>query len=711
MHYPPRRARATLARPPHRCARWAVLLALALAACSSDGPSGSENPVASVDRVVLGAVPEGPVLTGTTLQLSATPVSSTGAALSRPVSWRTSDSTVATVNSSGLVSLVGAGSVTITASCEGKEDGATLDARAGGTLPAGGGTMTLLGGRVVLTTPGGAVDPGVTLLVRPAPAVPPDARTVPGTTYELAPAGLEFRGAATLSLAYDPARVPAGLSENSLQLYTLSNGAWRLARGSRVDAATRRVTGPIYTGGVYTVAGTTASRITLTGPPRGIALYTGRMFAATATAFDVNGDTLRDRSFAWTSSDAAVAIVDSTGRVTGQGAGTATVTAAFGGTQASITLTVLPRPVPSWRQTEEWSTFQGNARHDGRVAATLDPAAFRELWSRTVAGGAALNPVSTGAGKLFVTTHTHAGVQLLLALDALTGTQAWSRDFGPISSVGPPAFGNGRVFVMTGGHDDSFLWSLDAADGDLRFRSPYRNQWSRWKAPVVTPDAVYLGGGYVGGAYRFDAAGGAQSYFVPLPQWDDWTPAVDGGRMFVYGKLGSYNDGGLTVLDAATGMLSFHVDDARLPMAGTPVVGGAGNVLTIAEGALISTSLQARGITWAVQEQFRNTPVVEGGVIYATNGLGVHARRESDGALLWSWTPPEGAAGGEMVLTDNLLFVVVGLSFGRPTTYAVDRASGKHVWFYPTGGRLALSAHGVLFIAADQGELTAVAVR
>ena len=84
--------------------------------------------------------------------------------------------------------------------------------------------------------------------------------------------------------------------------------------------------------------------------------------------------------------------------------------------------------------------------------------------------------------------------------------------------------------------------------------------------------------------------------------------------------------------------------------------------------------------------------------------------RKRDGTLLWTWTPPQGAAGGDMVLTDNLLFVVVNTPDTR-ATYAVDRDSGRHVWFHPAGGDLALGADGTLFIVGDYGQLTALAVR
>src|SRR3989442_13207909 len=64
---------------------------------------------------------------GQTLQLTATIKDSAGNVLSgRAVTWTSSDASVATVSSSGLVGAVAAGSVTITATSEGRSGTAAI---------------------------------------------------------------------------------------------------------------------------------------------------------------------------------------------------------------------------------------------------------------------------------------------------------------------------------------------------------------------------------------------------------------------------------------------------------------------------------------------------------------------------------------------------------------------------------------------------------
>jgi hypothetical protein len=703
----------TLARARRAAAVLPVLLALAAAACGGDGTGSDTSSVASV---VITAPPPGPVLAGTSVQLVATPVNATGAVVSNArVTWKSSDVTIATVNGSGLVSVVGAGPVTITATCGTQEGSVDIDARAGGLVGPDSSTLVLLNGAIRLTTPAGSVFQPVTVLLRPALSVPQDARGVQGTAWELGPPSLVFNRAAQLTLAYKASSIPSGVAETSLQLHALSSGAWVPVRGSTVDPATHTVRGTVGGAATYMVAGTSANRVAIGGPAAGSALYVGQSTTLSAAAFDVYGDTIRGRALAWTTSDASRATVDGTGKVTALATGTVTITAALDGQQGTTTLSILSRPTPSWSQTADWTTLQGSARHTGYVAATLDPAAFHQVWTRTVAGGAQLNPLAVGGGHVFVSNNSYFGAQSLSVLSAATGSIEWTRDFGTIHSIDPPAYGNGRVYVMTGGHQDSFLWSFDAADGTLRTKTPYGNQWSRWGAPVVTSTGVYTSGGTYGGFYRFDATTGAQSYFVQLPQEDGWAPAVDEGAVYVYGTANAYYGGGLSVLNPATGSVSWSLADARLPTSGTPVLGGMNDLVTIAASQIISVNLGTQSVAWTLSGGFSGMPAVAANVIYAIGQGNVQARRESDGSLLWQWAPPSGGSPtGTMVVTNNLLFVsVTSGQFDQSTvaTYAVDLASGKHVWTYSLGGELAMGKDGVLYIGGRGGRVAAIAVK
>lgn len=113
-----------------------VAASLLLASCGggNDDPTGpgSSTTVASVSLNVTAAQ----LGVGQTLQLTATPLTSTGTVTSSAVAWSSNASTVATVSASGLVAGAAAGSATITATAGGRTGSATITVSGtGGGLP------------------------------------------------------------------------------------------------------------------------------------------------------------------------------------------------------------------------------------------------------------------------------------------------------------------------------------------------------------------------------------------------------------------------------------------------------------------------------------------------------------------------------------------------------------------------------------------------
>src|SRR5436853_6412711 len=107
---------------------------------TSEGKSGTSTitvtpvPVASVEVTPATAS----VQAGQTVQLTATPKDANGAPLSgRTVTWSSSNTAVATVSNSGLVSGVTPGSITISATSEGKSGTAAITVTSSGGAPFG----------------------------------------------------------------------------------------------------------------------------------------------------------------------------------------------------------------------------------------------------------------------------------------------------------------------------------------------------------------------------------------------------------------------------------------------------------------------------------------------------------------------------------------------------------------------------------------------
>lgn len=680
----------------------AILIAIALPGCG-EAPS---VPVV-VSAILVTGKPAVALDVGSSVQLAATPLNESGGTISNVrIVWTSSDPAVARVAANGLVTAVDGGRTTISAVAGGAEGKAEIDVRVSAQVGPSGGTLAMSNGRARLDVPPGSLLSTTTLFLAPAMVTNP--LLIPGTAFEFSPASLWF-GGATLTIGYDRARLPAGVSPTSLQLYAMTGPTtWTSVRGSRADTSTGVVSGMVSGTGVYGIMSTSVDRVGLSGAVAGGTLFVSQSSKLTATTYDAQNVILLGRVVRWESSDNAVVTVSETGTVTAMAVGTATITATSEGKSASTTVRVMTRPTADWSQATEWVTYQGNARHTGYVAVTADPVVFGEKWVVTPFGAGMLNPVTAAEGRVFVSTSAYFGTQQLAALDATSGATVWTKDFGGIHAVHPPAFGNGTVYATTSGHGDSFLWAFDAATGTLRFRSAYGNQWSRYYAPVVLDIAVYMAGGYYGGVYSFNATDGAQRWFASTNQYDEWSPAVDGGRVYAY--TGSYAPA-VGVYDAATGALVYSIADPTFSWSGwsmnlAPALGGVNQLFATNGGRLISFDLTARAIGWSQRASFTGSVTVTPTELYVVNSGQVDVRKVSDGSLVGTWVPPEGAVIPPLIVTKNLLFAST-----TSATYAVELTSLRQVWSYPAGGALALTKDGQLLIAQTTGKLSAITVR
>lgn len=685
-----------------------TVLSLGVVTGCGDDPSGPRTPVATV--VVTGA-PTGALRVGATVQLVATTLSSTGAAVSgAPVSWKSSDEAVVQVSSGGLVTARAAGRATVTAASGSGTTTAEIVVVAPLTISLSGGTAALPDSSVVITLPESTRTGSVTFLVGPAPAPQADDRFVPGTIFQIAAdSGSTFnvRGA-TLALRYNATRLPAGAGAGSLQIYRASGAEWTVLRGSSSDPQKSTVHGALPSVGTYAVRSTPIDRAVLSGTHLDGALYTGQTTQFRAVAVTVHSDTLPGRTATWSSSAQNVVTVDAQGTVTAVAAGTAIISATVEGATATTQLQVLARPVASWPTQGDWTTFRGNNQRTGYVDATLDPLRFTRRWEATLAPGGALNEPATGNGNVYVSSNSYFGGQSLWALDAATGTVRWTRAFGSIHSVNGPATGNGRVYVSTGGHQDSFLWSFDATDGTVKFRSAYGNQWSRWRAPAVTSDIVFLGGGYYGGMSAFHASEGTLLWRRDLPQEDEWTPATDGKMAYAF----SHN--GLLALDGPTGGATVKAPGQSLPRSGTPVLGGGNDVYSISGGRMLAIDLARDVVSWSHSGQYQGVPVLDGTNVHAIVNGQVEARSRASGALAWTWVPQAGmAASGSVIVTRNLLFVRL-VPAGHASTggrvVALDLATRRVVWSYDADGEMALGGGLLVITSRSAAKVTALAV-
>ena len=365
----------------------------------------------------------------------------------------------------------------------------------------------------------------------------------------------------------------------------------------------------------------------------------------------------------------------------------------FGGKSDPLIGTSIPiSPQP-------WHTYQGNAQHTGYVPITVNPVNNVEQWSKTISDGHTLHPVVTFNGQVFVSSYYGFGDQKLSALDLINGTELWQHDFGDINRLSGPAISEGKVFVQTGGHEDTFLYGFETDSGNIEIQRAFGNQWSQFIAPTPFGSDVYIQGGYYGGAYSFNAITGEENWFNNLALRDNWTPTVNDNHIF--GCLGNE----LIALNRQTGIKAYGITGTNCSRA-TLALGANNNALVIGTWPsedLISFDLTEQTIAWSVEGTFVGTPTVGLGLVVAINNdvLAVHS--ETNGSLLWDWTPPTGNLIGNSVLTNSHVFVSTS-----DTTYAINLQTHEQNWSYGKGGHIVVST-GHLYISSSDGTLSVIA--
>jgi len=262
-----------------RAARWpgvAILLGtLAVAACGGNDVTTPATPTAvAVSATRTSLVP---------LDTTRLTALVTGAAGVAP-SFSSSDPTIATVSSTGLVTAQRPGVAVMRATAGTVSDTISITVMAGRVIGSSGGIVTTPDAGVSLSVPSGALSTAVAISVKPASeAATPAPRAIAGTTYEFGPAGTTFAQPAALTLKYDASRIPADVNPRDLRIAVLTPSGWEILRdNTSVDSAAATVRANVRHFSTLTVVIDPCVASPANFPESGSAPLSGTISAATS---------------------------------------------------------------------------------------------------------------------------------------------------------------------------------------------------------------------------------------------------------------------------------------------------------------------------------------------------------------------------------------------------------------------------------------------
>ena len=281
----------------------------------------------------------------------------------RPVTWSSSNTGIATVSATGLVSPTGAndsGTVTITATSGGINGTATV------TI---------------------AQDPVATVTVAPPTSTISATQTQQLTATLKDAGGTVLTGRAVTWTTSDP--TIATVSATGLVSPTGANDSGIVT----ITATSGGVNGTA----TVTVAPDPVASVTVAPPSSTINATQTQQLGATLK--DAGGTVLTGRAISWTSSNTAIATVSNTGLVSPTGAndsGTVTITATSGTASGTATVTIAPDPVASVTVAPPSSTI--NTTQNQQLTATVRDAGGTVLTGRAVSWASSNTGVATVSG-------------------------------------------------------------------------------------------------------------------------------------------------------------------------------------------------------------------------------------------------------------------------------------------------------------------------
>jgi len=568
-----------------------VTVLLALVACGDDsewltGPGPAASVSITPDSVT--------VVEGQAVQLTATVRDEVGTALiDATVTWSSSETNVAEVDSAGLVSGEGPGLSLITATCEGTADTATV-------------TVTAIPVDTVEISPG-------TAWVPVGQKVQLTATVYDADDNELTGRVVAWSSSDTLVASVDSTGLVTGVAADMATITATSEG--------KSDSATVTVT-PIPVESIEISPGTAWVPV-------------GQKVQLTATVYDADDNELTGSVVSWSSLDTLVASVDSTGLVTGVAEDTATITATSESKSDSIDVMVMPAVPPS-------GPFTTATVGSGHFCAITDQGeaycwgknSFGELGGGFLGGSFWDAPVQVTGGHTFSTII--AGEDHTCALTPQGAAYCWGRNvLGALGNSDttrtpePVAVTGGLEFSqLEAGSDhtcgvtvnnDAYCWGYNYA-GQVGANDTTQVHF--------TPTAVVGGlkfSGVSGGVYHTcgTTLGGAaycwgrnsggqlgdgteESRSQPVP--------VIGGLTFAAVSVGGWHSCGLI----PTGMAYCW---GYMNLAPTPVTGGV-QFLSLDGGGLSMSALGTDSLAYTSEFVFSPPTPVPGGLKFMTLSSG-----------------------------------------------------------------------------------------
>ncbi|MGL4419137.1 MAG: PQQ-binding-like beta-propeller repeat protein, partial [Gemmataceae bacterium] len=290
------------------------------------------------------------------------------------------------------------------------------------------------------------------------------------------------------------------------------------------------------------------------------------------------------------------------------------------------------------------------------------------------------------------------------------------------TQISAPAVADGKVYVQKGGSSGNSgnpsqfprAVGIDASNGEQIFNTSYNNQFGSNNQPTLHSGNMIAHGGTFGGLYSWNGTTGSQQWFTGgqgspggLPFQNDTIVAANSTHIFTYFGEASASPGPAIgtfyALNRTTGTLAYTItnslDGGNISGGlSAPLLGDNNDAFVLTRSTtrfgttatdLVAFNLTNQTIRWRAtldSGSYTGNAAFHDDALYLPVNNGLRVVDQNTGALLWTWTAPNGEAiEWNAVVTDDLVFVS-----GILGTYAIDRVTRQTVWSTTDIGQLTL---------------------
>jgi uncharacterized protein YjdB len=539
----------------------AIALGTTTITATSEGKSGTAT--VTVVPVPVGSVavspPTSSVLAGNSVQLSTTVKDQNGKTVTdRTVTWASSNDAVATVSASGKVVGVTPGTVTITATSEGKSGTASVT-----VLPVPVGTVTLS---------------------------PNPASVVRGQTAPLTATVKDLNGTVVTDRT-----VTWSSSNESIATVSSSGVVSGVAIGTTTITATSEGKNGTAT---VNVTSTPVGSVTVT--PGSASVATTQQTTLTATVKDANGNVIADHPVQWSSNNLAVATVSQSGVVTGVVPGTATITATADGKSGSSVITVTLLPVAT--VTVAPSPASAEVGYTTQLTATTKDGLGTVLTGRTITWSSGATNIATVSSTGLVTGVAPGTAVITAASEGKTGTSTVTVTIPAVASItlAPPSA------TLTPGTTATFTPTLkDSHGGTLTGRTV---TWQSSAPGVATVNGSGVVTAVSEGTSTITATSEGKSATATVTVQAGAVATVVVGPSSPSVLVGTTQQLTATLKDASGNVLSGRTVTWQTDKPGVATVSASGLVTGVAVGSAVITAT-SEGKSGTVTVSVINAPV------------------------------------------------------------------------------------------------------